>query len=265
MEYGFVAFIDESGDPGCSGPFRTGQDNGGQSHFLTLSAYLVSRNTNTTLVAMRDNIRDEIKPHAQKRDLHFADLKHEQKVRYCELLSEMTRAKVIAIIINKEHLNRREQFATNCELLYRYACRLLVERISWICDDTQSDNDLKRVKLVFSNRGGTSAAQFKGYLQNLSALDTEIRWQCINEELVASLPHAKRAGLQLADCVASAISSGLEEKFPGILEPRYGKCLKPIFYRYRNGRVSGYGIKIVPDKSTGLSEEQSAYIEALCE
>jgi len=263
MEYGFEAFIDESGDPGCSGPFRTNSDGGGQSNFLTLAAYVVRRETTAVLVKWRDEIRNEIKPNAKKRDIHFCKLSHHQRLRYCQLLAQKP-ARIIAVVINKAHLTERAKFENNCKQLYWYACRLLVERISWLCDDHETTKDRKRVRLTFSNRGGTPHTEFQGYLRNLREVSTQIRWQCIDEELVSAAPHSQLAGLQFADCVASAITEGLEPGTFGFTEPRYGLELASLLYRYKKRRVRSYGLKVLPNPPTGLTKEQSAYIEALC-
>ncbi len=263
MSYSYVAYIDESGDPACSGPFRQNSSFGGSSNFLIVGAYVVTAKNDKRLVKLRDDIRDEIRPAAKKRDLHFVDLKHPQQIRYCQLLAKEP-ARMICVIVNKAHLRRQMDFAKDPNGLYWYACRLLVERISWLCDDASSDPKKKKVKLVFSNRGGTPYQRFVSYLTSLQCVDTEIRWNCIDHTLVDARPHSQLAGLQFADGVTSGVARGIEPQNVGVLEPRYGKELKPIVYKYRNGRISGYGIKVLPDMKTGLSNEQRANLEALC-
>lgn len=263
MDYGFVAYIDESGDPGCTGPFRPSPGAGGQSHFLTIAAYIVPKDYSRTLVEARDRIRNEIKPRAVRRDLHFADLGHEQKARFCQVFGEMAGC-ITALIIGKAHFPERERFQKECAQLYWYACRVVVERISWYGDTHGDTADRKRVKIEFSDRGGTPVEDFRGYLRNLRGVDTQIRWGSINEELVESYGHEQRAGLQFADCAASALTWGVEPQKFGLTEPRYGLSLHPRLYRYRNGKVKGYGIKTWPDMGNWLSKEQSAYLEALC-
>ena len=267
MAYSFVAYIDESGDPSCVHPFRVHAGRGGRSHFLSLGAYVVTVRNDRHLVRLRDEIRTKIKPGAQKRDLHFSGLKHPQKIRYCELLSEH-RARAITVIFNKSRFLNHNHFTNNPDAFYWYACRFLVERISWLCDDAEPDPNYKRVKLVFSNRGGMTYDNFSSYLRRLRNLNDpkiQIRWQCIDEDLVESRPHGQRAGLQFADGVTSAISAAIEPQPLGVLESRYGLALKPILYRYRTGRISSYGIKVMPGPRAGLSEEQRANIVALCE
>ena len=128
MSYSYVAYIDESGDPGCTGPFRTKSTEGGQSNFLTLATYIVRAEHDGDLIQIRDDIRNEVKPRTKKRHLHFQNLKHEQKLRYCQLLAQQ-RAWLVAVIFNKAHLDKRAAFSKNSKQLYWYACRLLVERI----------------------------------------------------------------------------------------------------------------------------------------
>lgn len=264
MNYSYVAYIDESGDPGCTGPFRKRSTDGGQSNFLTLATYIVRTINDKHLVQIRDEIRNEIKPKWQKRDLHFKGLKHEQKIRYCQHLATQ-RTQIVAVIVNKAHLSKREAFSKNTKQLYWYACRLLVERISWLCDDARAGPDQRKVKLIFSDRGGTPCSEFKNYLKNMRGVNTQIRWQCIDEDLVESMSHSQRAGLQFADAVASSISWGVEPQQFGNTEPRYGQTLKPKIYKSKAGKIAGYGIKMLPNLEVGLSNEQRAYIQALCE
>ena len=264
MDYSYIAYIDESGDPGCGGPFRTKSTEGGQSNFLTLAAYIVRAEYDKQLVKLRDDIRDEIKPKAKRRDLHFQKLKHEQKIRYCQHLATQ-RTRIVSVIVNKAHLSKREAFSKNTKQLYWYACRLLVERISWLCDDAREGPDQRRVKLIFSDRGGTPCGEFREYLKNMRGVDTQIRWSCIDENLVESMSHSQRAGLQFADAVASSISWGIEPQQFGNTEARYGRTLKPKIYKSNAGKIAGYGIKMLPNIEVGLSNEQRAYIQALCE
>ncbi len=260
MAYSHVAYIDESGDDGCSGPYRVDSGHGGQSHFLIVGAYIVSVDQDKSLVGIRDHIRDSIKPHAQRIDLHFSGLNHAQKIRYCQMLASKP-ANIICVIVQKAGLNKRD-FSKNAHQLYWYACRMLVERISWLCDDLTPGSAEKRVRLVFSNRGGMSYSDFSSYLTNLQGIQTQIRWQCIDASLVDSQPHRKLAGLQFADAANCGISSCVEPQNFGVLEPRYGKELSPLLFRYRGRRLWGYGIKVFPSRD-GLSDEQNANLDAL--
>lgn len=50
-------------------------------------------------------------------------------------------------------------------MLYRYATRLLIERVSWLCKDYQRANDPDcSAELVFSNRSAMSYEDLCTYL-----------------------------------------------------------------------------------------------------
>jgi hypothetical protein len=73
----YTVYTDEAGDEGfgklAAGPI------GGQSRWLILGACIVSRENDLKIPAWRDQILARF-PKKQKRDLHFRDLKHEQKL-----------------------------------------------------------------------------------------------------------------------------------------------------------------------------------------
>ena len=73
----------------------------------------------------------------------------------------------------------------------------------------------------------------------------EIIWPIIDIDQVCAFDHAKRAGLQIADCVASAFFKAVELNSKGDCIGEYAENLKPtIFSNKRN--FMEYGIKPVP-------------------
>ncbi len=57
-----------------------------------------------------------------------------------------------------------------------------------------------------------------------------INWNVIDIEGIAAIDHSNRAGLQLADCVASAFSAALELNAYSMTTPGYALSLKPIVF-----------------------------------
>jgi hypothetical protein len=259
MAYSYIAYIDESGDDGLS-KFRIPRASGGASCWLVISALVLRYSRDLECVRWRNEIMDGI-PQKKSRDLHFLKLNHNQKVfaanqvsnrfvRACSIIAEKT-------TIPTGIYNEKNQ-------LYFYLCRYLLERVSWLCRDYRyrvREGD-GRVKIVFSRRGGMSYPDFQAYLVRLRN-DPEVRihWQVIDINGVEAFDHSRRAGLQLADVIASSFAAGVEPNQYGNCEPRYAEALKPITYNRRNNYFS-YGVKAFPKfDALTLTEDQKRFVD----
>jgi|ERR1700693_1182735 len=90
--------------------------------------------------------------------------------------------------------------------------------------------------------------ELKEYMDKLrtgNTLDDDVRvaWNCLETE-IQSFSHGSRAGLQVADAIASSLYRAVEPLI-GYTEPRYVKMLKPVIYD-RYGKYQSYGVKIWP-------------------
>lgn len=169
----------------------------------------------------------------------------------------------ISILNNKVAIpEESKMILSDKSVFYWYTTRHIIERVSWFCDECGRDEDDGdgTVKLVFSNRGGLKYDEFGDYLRVLKKQTTQIRWNVINIDAIEVYHHAARAGLQFADCVASAFSAAVEPNFYGFNEPRYAEMLAPRVY-CRKGNYLSYGIKVLPNLSDGLSAAQKAFFE----
>lgn len=251
MVHSFVAYIDESGDDGIAN-FRS-PGNGGASQWLTLGCCIVSRQNDLLVPGWRDEILAALR-RTRMRTLHFADLKHEQKVVACEHLARQPFRGVV-VMSNKTTIPRhpRKDLFQPKNTLYWYLARYVIERISQFCERraVKTDGD-GTAKIVFSRRGGMQYDDFKAYLYRLRQNDgytdepAHIRWQHIDIESVAALDHGARAGLQLADIIASAFSAAVEPNGYGNFEPRYARALAGRMMIAADGRILGAGVKPVP-------------------
>lgn len=246
MAHSYIAYIDESGDDGL-GNYRTPGGAGGASTWLTLSATVCRMSRDLEMVSWRNEIRHKLGERAQKRPLHFKDLNHGQRTMASQILA--TKAlRAICIIANKPVIP--PGIYTHKNQLYFYLSRYLIERISWLCRDLrrQVQEGDGRVKIVFSRRGGLSYEDFRAYLVKLKeSKDTsiQINWSVIDIDGIEAQDHSKKAGLQIADIIASSITAGVEQDFYGNCEPRYAQTLKPILYHRRENYLS-YGLKFYP-------------------
>ena len=248
MAPSFQAYVDESGDEGFV--FKTGPDRG-SSRWFVLSAVLV-RTTNEPLLN-ECLLKTKGFLHKQpNKPLHFTNLNHSQRKAVRERVSKMP-CRAISVMACKNLPGRPNPFAGDSHLFYRYLTRLLLERVSWLCrDHRREDGGDGTAKIVFSNRSSMSYPLIQSYLQLLKHQSVtqreeniQIDWTYINPDNVVSLPHHARAGLQIADAVASGCAAAVELDQFGHNETAYMEYLSPIFYRHKD-RLLSYGIKWWP-------------------
>lgn len=244
--HSFVAYIDESGDDG----FHFPDGKPGSSVWFVLSAGVVRQTVDLEQCKLVTRVRELIRkpPNAV---LHFTDLQHLHRVVFCSEIAN-SRFRAISVIAHKPSLARKT-FANG--RLYFYASRFLLERVSWLCRAHKKEGDGDgSVRIIFSNRGGTSYDSFREYLETLKAArdfyDVQIDWDIIKPNNIETIPHRFSMGLQIADAIASSTYQATE-KHPQLrlTEERYARALGPIFYR-RNGKVLSYGIKTYPNAFT---------------
>jgi hypothetical protein len=258
-KHSFIAYIDESGDDGLSKFRMPGVQ--GSTHWFTISCCVVRRENDLALVGYRDDILSAFK-NSKKREIHFRNLNHDQKVFTCMAMARMP-ILTISVMNNKLAISpEARQVLADKSVFYWHTTRHIIERVSWFCDECELDleDGDGTVKLVFSNPGGLRYDGFQAYLSVLKNQTTAIRWNVINVDDIEVYHHEARAGLQFADCVASAFSAAVEPNFYGNCEPRYAETLMPTVYR-RHGSYLSYGIKVLPNMADGLSADQKGFFE----
>lgn len=246
MSHTYVAFIDESGDDGI-GKFRVPGGRGGASNWLVLSALIFREVHSLSAVGWRNEIYSLL-PDRKKRELHFADLNHGQKLAAVKTLGDKP-VRFVSVLAHKPSIPPGVYTSRN--QLYFYLSRYLIERISWLCRDLRprSPDGDGRVKITFSRRGGMSYPDFQNYLTMLKADasgDVRIHWPVIDIDGVEAKDHSTSASLQLADVTASAFAYGVEQDQYGNCEPRYAEHLREKTY-CRNGNYFSYGVKLFPE------------------
>lgn len=247
MTVSFRAYIDESGDEGFS--FRQSLDKQASSDWFVLAAFVTRKSNDLETVKTIDRVRAEFKLHPRKH-VHWKDLKHPEKIRYSQVISEL-RIQAIAICVHKPSLLEPEKFGNNYRL-YFYCVRYLLERLSWLVRDHHSavHGGDGTAEVIFSNRQGMPYEEMKEYLRLLkiqkeNGQNVQIEFDRVPVEKISTQTPGRSMGLQLADAVAGAIFNGLERDRYGNSEPRYAQTLFAKFYRHK-GSARGYGIKIVP-------------------
>lgn len=263
MAHSFIAYIDESGDDGLGGRYREPGRRGGSSHWLTLSASIWRYSRDLEAIQWRDEIRNQLGHQARAKPIHCKDLSHQQKVMAASVLAAKP-FKTICVLANKPVIPAGTYTQKN--QLYFYMCRYLIERISWFCKTARplvQEGD-GRAKMIFSRRGGLSYQDFINYLARLQRLDdpdnVQINWMRIDAEGIEAQDHSKRAGLQIADLMATCVTAGLEPDLFGNQERRYAEILKPRLYEVRGNYLS-YGVKMFPHPDRlELNDQQQAFV-----
>jgi len=243
----FRAYIDESGDEG----FRFYEDGSGSSHWFVISALVIRLKNDLKVVECLKEVRKLLqKP--EKYPLHFVDLKHEQRVPYARRVGELP-ARTVSVLIHKPAIKEPEKFQNEKYLLYRYATRLLLERVSWLCRGHRIDGEGDgSCDIVFSNRSNMSYQEIRDYIQHLldqsgsMPQEVQIDDNTIRTDQIRAIEHSKLAGLQAADAVASSMHYAVKRNRYGEAEPAYSQLLAKTFYRHKS-ILHGYGIKLWPE------------------
>jgi hypothetical protein len=245
----YYCFIDESGDEG----FKFGK---GSSEWFVVSAFIVRAEHYLLAVENLDRIKKELSWDS-KRPLHWKKLHHIEKKYFFENTDDL-KISLVTVAIHKPSLIEKEVFSSRYRL-YFYACRYLLERVSWLARDGKKLTNGK-VLFIFSNRGGMSYEELRGYFNTLKqqskADDVRIEWSFIDDDLIKTFPPARLSGLQYADAVAGAAFNALEGLLQKETKFEYLILSKSKMYRHK-GTVWGYGLKIVPKEKQLHYENES--------
>jgi hypothetical protein len=247
MKPSYLTYIDESGDEG----FVFNADGSGSSRWFVLSAAVIRQANDLQMVSCLKAVREVLKK-PPKTPLHFVDLKHEQRVPYIRRVGELP-MRTVSVLVYKPLIAEPEKFQNTKYLLYRYASRLLLERVSWLCRDGRRTGEGDGfTEVIFSNRSNMSYEDIRAYLRLLlkqaeaNPQQVQIDRTAIDPERIQAVEHSELAGLQVADAVASGFHFALKVNRYGETETSYLPHLKKTLYRHK-GEVMGYGLKVWPD------------------
>jgi hypothetical protein len=167
----------------------------------------------------------------------------------------------VSVLVYKPLITEPEKFQNTKYLLYRYATRLLLERVSWLGRDMRRPVEGDGfTEVIFSNRSRMSYEDIREYLRLLrqqSEADpnrVQVDWTVIDPERITAVDHSKLAGLQAADAVASGIHFALKVNRYGETEPGYLPHLKRTIYRHKETAL-GYGLKFWPEDFQTIKEK----------
>jgi hypothetical protein len=269
----YIAYIDESGDPGLSSLKPT--DPNGSSEWLIVSCFLVREENDHKCVGWVKEILSKFK-NVQTPYLHFSELLPVKKKIACEILAQKP-CRLFVVMSNKKNIIRHHNPNIrdgNKNWLYWWLMRLLLERVTDYCEQATppEKRGADHMRIIFSRRGGMKYIDFAKYIEklrrqssvNMLYLDNgDLCWSMVNDDEIFALSHKERAGLQLADIVAGAFFQAVERDRPADCDSECALILKPRLALSRHGKILGYSIKTMPpdlDKM-GLAPSQRLLFE----
>lgn len=255
-EYGYIAYIDEAGDPGLKRVRPL--DENGASEWLVLSAVVVRLPREPHVLGWVEQIVQNLEIR-QRSDLHYRTLSPTRKLAAAEQIAELP-LRGFAICSNKKNMrgyrNPRAERMSSQQWFYNWCIRLLLERVTAFCESRTIKDHGKRlpIKLEFSERGGirySQTAAYQYYLKHQQAGDQiylkkrEPITKMLDWDLMEAHPHEARAGLQLADFVASSFYQAIDCLGPGQWLTQPAERLKQIMAT-EAGFHHDFGVSLFP-------------------
>lgn len=269
--YSYIAYIDEAGEDGLR--VVRPLDENGSSEWLILGAIVIQAKHETDTISWVKDILSSFK-RRQKKGLHFRGLNEVNKILVCAKMASLP-VRCFVIMSNKKNMKGyknpwAEQFPSK-NWFYCWLSRLLLERITYFVHhhSLKTYGTSHKLKIEYSERGGMSYPQLSAYFEWLKMKSRagnhflplgDLYWNVMERDLLEVHNHNARAGLQLADVVASAFFKGCDTHHTGACDPQFAKLLKPRMARdpdNLNGLITGYGVKLMPAwKIANLENDQ---------
>lgn len=241
------AYIDEAGDEGFVTIAAPGQ---GSSEWLVLGAVIVKEEEDLALSHAVDDLRVLLNRPPPKA-LHFRKLRHNTKRAAMDRLG--TYGFTFSIVALWKPPQGVGKAFPQPPYMYNWACRLLVERLTWYADDQG-----RGINLFFENRATTSYADLQAYMAWIqNDPNCQIRPGCIQS--VKPVNQSVKL-IQIADFYVSAAFAALEPDTFGNSEEDYLLRVKHQLYR-RNGKLFAYGFKCFPPN--GIDPQRYPWIASL--
>lgn len=256
---GYIAYIDEAGDDGIK-KIRTDAESGA-SEWMVISAVVIHAENAAHVLPWLKEIIAQTKSH-QLKFLHFHRLDATGKVAACKILADKE-VYLFSTISYKKTMEGHENPAAEkvninkTARFYAWMARLLLEQVTnFIGQRTYIDYGETRIlRVELSDRGGLTIEQFRNYFSYLRDQSStgslyisgyDLDWSVVSTREIHAFANKDRAGLQLADTVASAFYCGLEKLSDVPPNPEYAKLLERRMARDDTRKILGCGVKIMP-------------------
>lgn len=225
-----TAYIDEAGDLGI---------NRGTRWFI-LTAVLVDNDCETQI----RNVLAQCKERLNVREIHLRRIQDFNRRAY--IVNELKKESFtyINIVIDTSKLQ-----LSSVDLIYNFACKMLLERVSWYLHEANRECDV-----VLSARGSSRDAELIEYITEkllpYKANSIDARYfKKISAKAASSWDM-----LQLADVCATTMFLSYEVNGWGFRLPCFSKALASHIYK-RNGSIVNSGIKyLTADMKPSRSE-----------
>jgi len=266
---GYIAYIDEAGDDGLR-PKEPGELTASQ--WMVISAVLVKAASEPLVLDWVKQIVYKLQQH-QLTHLHFRRLKDDKKDIVCTEIAGLN-VRIFSVLSHKRNMiGYRNLLAEKAKVnrtawFYCWMSRLLLEKVTAYCGrrSVRDYGEKRLIRFEFSDRGGVKIDDIREYYKYLrgqsklglmyhSAFDLD--WSVFDEGELYTYPNQARAGLQLADSVASAFYVGLEPIGGMKTKPEFAKLLLPRIAADRNNCKYGFGVRTMPVWVMNLPPEQA--------
>ena len=268
---GYIAYIDEAGDFGLNNVAPI--DRRGASEWLVMSGVVVRASNEHAVIDWLRNMRQNAR-NTQSLDLHFRTLGDGQKKIICSSVAGLD-LRLFVVISNKQNMRRHRNPSAAAvsgtrAWFYWWLCRLLLERITDFCERRNVIDATPglKVRLEFSRRRDLKYREFTGYMTKLWLQrggrvflnKREPKWSVFDPKDVADFDHQSRAGLQIADVVASAFYQAVNRDNVTQCNAEYAELLRPrIWSRLRDQQDwidQGFTAWPFPLRHSNLTEDQ---------
>lgn len=260
MDYDYVAYIDEAGDPGLNKVAP--RTPGGSSEWIIVSAALIPAELESEVGEWVAELMQAMNSH-QMRDLHFQKLGDSRKALACSYLAEKN-VRLFAVVSNKQNMegwqNPRAAKIPSDNWFYCWLTRILLERVTHAvyAASIQRFGEARKVKIEYSERGGLRYSQMNAYYEWLKIKSAagrvslfipfgDFEYSVLHPDLMRVYNHAERDGLKLPDIVASAFFKAVDVHQTNACDPTFAKLLSPKMARAPGTQqIAGYGVKLMP-------------------
>ena len=277
LDYEYIAYIDEAGDPGIQKVRPIDKD--GASEWLVLSAVVIKKQRGPEMVSLVQGLLSSLQIR-QRNDLHFTTLTPNRRLVLCEALASFP-CRLFVLASNKKNMrgHKNDRAAktsgpiSSSQYMYNFCARILLERVTDYVEwrSTRDFKDVKKMKIVFSERGGITYGQTAAYAEVLKmqarANNTflrkwEIKWRTLDHNLIRPGAHDQIAGLQMADAVASAFYQAVDRFEVRKWDTSFAKILAPVVAKLGDTSAD-YGVVLQPTPpwKALLSPEQAEIFE----
>lgn len=233
----FIAYVDEAGEEGF--------DHGSSNWFVMSACITRAIEAAETFQDVDPTVRQIEKLRSNgNSNIHFQSLPHQARLAVAYAISR-SRFVAITICINKVETAKTARFQSgldkNKRFMYFYEVKLLLERISKLCDERSNGNicqlELSRCKKI-------NYAELTAYLKSESR-SFNINHKHFDLDAIQVTNHNDSYGCRIADAIASSYYAGLEVSRFGLCEDQYSTLLRNNTYNV-SGNYLDHGLRFVP-------------------